>query len=186
MYFIGKPRDEHANAIAAEYAKRIGRYAECTMREVVAGRFPLFDKHASARKVLLDPAGRTMATPGFVALVSGAEQVGQELVFAVGGHDGLPPEWKGRADLLLSLSAMTFPHELARAMLLEQIYRHLQRLGATLTRGNRQRLRSSGTGHPISMIGAAACLTGGSREKLALQLTEWSADFPTARILHRH
>jgi 23S rRNA (pseudouridine1915-N3)-methyltransferase len=44
-------------------------------------------------------------------------------VFLLGGHDGLPPEWKPRADLLLSLSVMTFPHELARAMLAEQIYR---------------------------------------------------------------
>jgi 23S rRNA (pseudouridine1915-N3)-methyltransferase len=44
-------------------------------------------------------------------------------VFLLGGHDGLPGEWRPRADLLLSLSAMTFPHELARAMLAEQIYR---------------------------------------------------------------
>ncbi len=123
VYFIGKPRDTHTNAIAAEFVKRIGRYADCEMREVVPGRFPLFDKHASARKILLDPAGRTMDSAGFVALVSAAEGLGQDLVFAVGGHDGLPPEWKPKADLLLSLSAMTFPHELARAMLLEQVYR---------------------------------------------------------------
>ena len=45
------------------------------------------------------------------------------LLFVVGGHDGLPAGWAPRADLLLSLSAMTFPHELARAMLAEQIYR---------------------------------------------------------------
>jgi 23S rRNA (pseudouridine1915-N3)-methyltransferase len=41
----------------------------------------------------------------------------------VGGADGLPSDWLARADLLLSLSRMTFPHELARAMLAEQIYR---------------------------------------------------------------
>ncbi len=123
MYFIGKPRDTHANAIAAEFVKRVGRYSECEMREVVPGRFALFDKHASARKILLDPTGKTMDSASFVGLVRMAEEVGQDLVFVVGGHDGLPPEWKGKADLLLSLSAMTFPHELARAMLLEQIYR---------------------------------------------------------------
>jgi len=44
-------------------------------------------------------------------------------VFVLGGADGLPPEWRPNADLLLSLSPMTFPHELARAMLAEQIYR---------------------------------------------------------------
>jgi 23S rRNA (pseudouridine1915-N3)-methyltransferase len=41
----------------------------------------------------------------------------------VGGADGLPADWRGRADVLLSLSRMTYPHELARAMLAEQIYR---------------------------------------------------------------
>jgi 23S rRNA (pseudouridine1915-N3)-methyltransferase len=48
---------------------------------------------------------------------------GRDLLFLVGGADGLPPAWRDRADLLLSLSRMTFPHELARAMLAEQIYR---------------------------------------------------------------
>ena len=49
--------------------------------------------------------------------------VGWRSVFVVGGADGLPPAWRERAPWLLSLSAMTFPHELARAMLAEQIYR---------------------------------------------------------------
>jgi 23S rRNA (pseudouridine1915-N3)-methyltransferase len=83
----------------------------------------LFAKHAAARKVFLDPAGRSMDSAGFVAMVKRAEDEGQDLVFLIGGHDGLPPEWKPRADLLLSLSPMTFPHELARAMLAEQVYR---------------------------------------------------------------
>ena len=123
LYFIGKPRDEHANAIAAEFLKRTSRYVTCEMREIYPQRFDLFAKHSSARKILLDPAGRVMNSEGFVDLVSRAEREGQDLVFLVGGHDGLPLEWKPRADLLLSLSAMTFPHELARAMLTEQIYR---------------------------------------------------------------
>jgi 23S rRNA (pseudouridine1915-N3)-methyltransferase len=58
-----------------------------------------------------------------VRIVERAESDGQDLVFLIGGHAGLPPDWKPRADLLLSLSPMTFPHELARAMLAEQIYR---------------------------------------------------------------
>jgi 23S rRNA (pseudouridine1915-N3)-methyltransferase len=61
------------------------------------------------------------APPAFPALKCARE--GRDLLFLVGGHAGLPPAWAGRADLLLSLSAMTFPHELARAMLAEQIYR---------------------------------------------------------------
>ncbi len=74
-------------------------------------------------KIFLDPAGKAMDSAGFIKVVEQAEREGQDLVFLLGGHDGLPAEWRARADLLLSLSAMTFPHELARAMLAEQIYR---------------------------------------------------------------
>ncbi len=123
VYYIGKARDIHANGMAAEFLKRSNRYAECEMREIVPHRFDLFGKHASARKVFLDPAGRQLDSSTFVQLVERAEREAQDLVFLIGGHDGLPPDWKPRADLLLSLSAMTFPHELARAMLAEQIYR---------------------------------------------------------------
>lgn len=123
LYFIGKPRDAHANAIAAEFVKRTGRYAECRMQEVVPARFDLFERHPAARKVFLDPAGKPMDSTAFVHLVQQSEMTAQDLVFLLGGHDGLPPAWKPRADLLLALSPMTFPHELARAMLAEQIYR---------------------------------------------------------------
>lgn len=123
VYFIGKPRDKYANGIAEEFLKRTSRYAECSMREIVPARFQLFEKHGTARKVFLDPAGRALDSAAFITMVSAAEQISQDLLFLVGGHDGLPPEWRDRADLLLSLSPMTFPHELARAMLLEQIYR---------------------------------------------------------------
>ena len=120
---MGKARDVHSNAIAAEFLKRSSRYAVCEMREIVPERFDLFAKHPAARKIFLDPAGRSIDSAGFIAIVERAEREGRDLVFLVGGHDGLPGEWKPRADLLLSLSAMTFPHELARAMLAEQIYR---------------------------------------------------------------
>ena len=93
------------------------------MREIHPNRFDLFARHTTARKIFLDPAGRKLDTEAFVKLVQQAEETGQDLVFLIGGHDGLPAEWKSRADLLLSLSALTFPHELARAMLAEQIYR---------------------------------------------------------------
>jgi 23S rRNA (pseudouridine1915-N3)-methyltransferase len=125
LYYIGKPRDAHANAIAADFVSRAGRYAACEMREIRAGRTGTdpWAKHPAARRILLDPAGKSMDTAAFVALVSRAEMEGRDLVFVVGGADGLPPDWRARADLLLSLSRMTFPHELARAMLTEQIYR---------------------------------------------------------------
>jgi len=123
LYYIGKARDVHANAIAGEFLKRSSRYATCETREVVPNRFDLFAKHPSAKRVFLDPGGKALDSAGFIQLVHEAEHQAQDLVFLLGGHDGLPEEWKPKADVLLSLSPMTFPHELARAMLAEQIYR---------------------------------------------------------------
>jgi 23S rRNA (pseudouridine1915-N3)-methyltransferase len=123
LYYIGKPRDTHANTIAAEFIKRSGRYADCQMREIVPQRFDLFAKHPAAQKIFLDPAGRAIDSVRFIELIERAEREARDIVFLIGGHEGLPLEWKPRADLLLSLSPMTFPHELARAMLAEQIYR---------------------------------------------------------------
>ncbi len=123
VYFIGKARDEHSNAIAEEFLKRTSRWVPCQMREVDPRKFDLAAKHPSALKVMLDPAGRTMDSAKFIALVERTEQEGRDMAFLLGGHDGLPEGWKKSADLLLSLSMMTFPHELARAMLTEQIYR---------------------------------------------------------------
>ena len=113
LYFIGKPRDEHANAIAEEFLKRTSRYATCEMREIRPDRFDLFAKHPSASKVFLDPAGRVMDSAHFTAMVAKNEREGRDIAFLIGGHDGLPPEWKPRADLLLSLSAMTCPFQVA-------------------------------------------------------------------------
>ncbi|HEY3457833.1 MAG TPA: 23S rRNA (pseudouridine(1915)-N(3))-methyltransferase RlmH, partial [Bryobacteraceae bacterium] len=92
LYFIGKPRDAHANALAAEFVKRSSRYTQYEMREIDPRRFDLFARHPSGRKIFLDPAGRRLDSAEFVRLVEQAETTGQDLVFLVGGHDGLPPE----------------------------------------------------------------------------------------------
>jgi len=123
VYFIGKPKDPHANAVAGDFLGRAARYAPTVMQEIRPDRTDLWAKHPSGRKIFLDPAGRPMDSAAFAQLVARSEMEGRDLVFLIGGHDGLPSGWAARADLLLSLSAMTFPHELARAMLAEQIYR---------------------------------------------------------------
>ena len=123
LYYVGKPRDAGANRMAEEYILRSTRYSRCEMREIRPTRFDPWEKHPSATKILLDPAGKTMASGQFAKLVARAEQDGRDLVFLVGGADGLPPDWRDRSGMLLSLTPLTLPHELARVVLAEQIYR---------------------------------------------------------------
>jgi 23S rRNA (pseudouridine1915-N3)-methyltransferase len=122
LYYVGKARDSHANAMAEEYMKRSTRFAKCEMREIQPRRFDPFEKHPGAMKVMLDPAGRGLDSAGFTRLI---ESETRDIIFVLGGADGLPAEWRAKADLLISLSPMTMPHELARVVLAEQIYRAL-------------------------------------------------------------
>jgi 23S rRNA (pseudouridine1915-N3)-methyltransferase len=120
ILFVGRPKDPHANALAEEYVARICRYVPCAMREIRPEREDPWQKYPPAAKALCDPAGKALDSDAFARWL---ERTGRDVVFIVGGHDGLPQGWAARADLLLSLSPMTFPHELARVMLAEQIYR---------------------------------------------------------------
>jgi 23S rRNA (pseudouridine1915-N3)-methyltransferase len=141
LYYAGKPRDPNANRMAEEFIQRSTRYGKCEMREIVPTRFDPWSKHPTATKVMLDPAGKRINSAQFARLVAGAEQAARDLIFLVGGAQGLPSAWreKGAGEnagsqnggLLLSLSEMTMPHELARVVLAEQIYRAF-----TLLRGH--------------------------------------------------
>jgi 23S rRNA (pseudouridine1915-N3)-methyltransferase len=123
VYYIGKAKDPHANALAEDYLERAGHYAPTQMAEIRPAATDPWKKHPSGKKILLDPLGKSLDSDSFAQLFGRAEMAGHDLVFVVGGHDGFPVNWRERADLLLSLSALTMPHELARAVLAEQIYR---------------------------------------------------------------
>ena len=123
LYYIGKPRDPNANALAEEYIKRAQRYARSEMREIQPARFDLLAKHPSATRILLDPTGKKLDSAQFAGLISKAEQEARDLVFVIGGASGYPDGWREQAGMLLSLSTMTLPHEFARVMVAEQIYR---------------------------------------------------------------
>ena len=125
LLYVGKARDSHANAMAAEYIKRTTRYTNCEMREIQPATFDPWVEYPRALKILLDPLGKAMTSMEFSKLFE------RDLVFVIGGTDGLPAEWRPKADLLVQLTAMTLPHELARVVLAEQIYRAL-----TIQRGH--------------------------------------------------
>jgi 23S rRNA (pseudouridine1915-N3)-methyltransferase len=73
------------------------------------------------RLVLLSEEGRQLSSVGLAELLGG--WASERLALVIGGADGHDPTLKQQADVLLSLSALTFPHELARLMLVEQLYR---------------------------------------------------------------
>jgi 23S rRNA (pseudouridine1915-N3)-methyltransferase len=76
--------------------------------------------HRHGLNVVLDPAGEAITSE---ELASFLEKAGQDVTFFVGGAEGFSEEFRRKADRLLSLSKMTLPHELARIILVEQIYR---------------------------------------------------------------
>jgi 23S rRNA (pseudouridine1915-N3)-methyltransferase len=122
LLYIGKTRDKHANAMAEEYVKRSKRFGSCEMREIRPEREDAWNK-AGATTVLLSPEGKLWETADVVRLFETSRMEGKNIVFLIGGTEGHPKEWKQRSDMLVSLSRMTFPHELARVLVAEQIYR---------------------------------------------------------------
>jgi 23S rRNA (pseudouridine1915-N3)-methyltransferase len=76
-----------------------------------------------AAVVLLDPGGETIDSGAFVKRLRGWNDGGRDVAFVIGGPDGLAPTLSEKADLHLAFGALTWPHQLVRVMLLEQIYR---------------------------------------------------------------
>ena len=79
--------------------------------------------------VVLDERGRDMDTQALAKYLDRAQGDGRDLAFVIGGPDGLAPEFKKEAQMLLRLSSMTLPHGLARVLLAEQLYRAVSILG---------------------------------------------------------
>ncbi len=79
--------------------------------------------HPRDAVVALDVAGRSLSTEQLSDKMDGWRMQGADVCFLIGGADGLAPACLARADESLSLSALTFPHQLVRVMLAEQLYR---------------------------------------------------------------
>lgn len=78
------------------------------------------------RVLVLDETGKSMQSAAFSELLGSAKDAGQSLIFIIGGAYGLSDAVRRRADMLISLSDMTLPHELCRIFFLEQLYRAQQ------------------------------------------------------------
>ena len=108
---VGKMREKHYIAAFAEYEKRLGAFCRFELQEIPEQRLP--DRPA--------PKEIDAALADYIERLQNAGT--SHLCFIVGGSFGLSERVKAASSLRLSMSAMTFPHHLARVMLAEQIYR---------------------------------------------------------------
>ncbi|MEO0590097.1 MAG: 23S rRNA (pseudouridine(1915)-N(3))-methyltransferase RlmH [Pseudomonadota bacterium] len=108
--------------LVARYEKRMGWPMKLTELPETGGRFP--DTQTPCKTVLLDERGKAMGSEAFAQLLGGWRDDGiREARFVLGAADGHSPEERRNADLLLAFGPATWPHLLARAMLMEQLYR---------------------------------------------------------------
>ena len=130
--WIGKTKEPAIQALTDEYLKRISHYAEIagvSLRDeaallALAGGETRQSKNKERHKlVLLDSRGKQFSSEELAGFLEREQVNAMPLLFAVGGSDGFSEEARRQAALVLSLGRMTLPHELARVVLAEQIYR---------------------------------------------------------------
>jgi len=121
VVWIGKTKDPSMAKLCSHYAARIRHFLPIEIAEVKQPKF-----EPSDRLVALDPGGKSWTSEGFAKfLQQHMTSDPRRLTFIIGDYEGLSETVKGRADVLWSLSPLTFTHDLARVLLLEQIYRAL-------------------------------------------------------------
>ena len=140
---IGKLKEKYWTEAVAEYSKRLGRFCGLEIRELKEERLPDHASPAEEQQVIdaegksilkqlgsgsyviaLDVRGRQMSSEQLSDKLAQLGLEGRSSVdFVIGGSLGLSREVLQRADLRLSFSPMTFPHQMMRVILLEQIYR---------------------------------------------------------------
>lgn len=127
--WIGKTKEAPFRALTEEYLRRISRYLAAESHELTSedALLELAGSTSSRTRpvlVLLDARGRQFTSEEFAGLLRDQQDRGtQNLFFGVGPADGFSDKARGVADLILSFGKMTLAHELARIVLLEQIYR---------------------------------------------------------------
>lgn len=127
LVMLGKTRRQEIRALFDDYASRIRRFADVQvseLREDSAASLRKLALEPAATVVLLDDAGKPQTSAQFAKWLGETRDRGaREIVFLCGGAEGFPESLRRRATQKLSLSPLTFSHELARVMLAEQLYR---------------------------------------------------------------
>ena len=142
---VGKPRDRHLAAAIDDYETRAARYwplevvevREASGRGVSAGDARtregerLLERLPDGALVLVcDERGERLTSAQFATMVSTARERAQDVAFVIGGAYGLTDDLRSRATRAIQLAPWTLPHEMARLVLAEQLYR-----AGTIARG---------------------------------------------------
>lgn len=140
---IGKLKEEYLRQAQSEYQKRLSGFCRLNLIELNEYRLPDSPSEAEIARALENEGveilrrsrgilvalcieGKTLSSPQLAQQIAGAMLDGtSEITFVIGSSYGLSDEVKRKAQYRLSMSPMTFPHQLARIMLLEQLYRAL-------------------------------------------------------------
>lgn len=139
LLLLGKTKESYVEAGIKDFSKRLRhfvplelthlkekRYINRSDNEIMALQSVVFNQaiEPDSYRVVLDRTGRAMDSEELAVLIGSLLNRGvKKAVFIIGGPLGVAPEQLAAADLVLSLSRMTFTHDLARLLLLEQLYR---------------------------------------------------------------
>ncbi|CAN5519333.1 23S rRNA (pseudouridine(1915)-N(3))-methyltransferase RlmH [soil metagenome] len=132
--WIGKTKEKNYRALQEEYLQRLSHFVKCEVFEIresaahetkeIEGKRILEKLNHSSFVCLLDVIGRNPSSPELAQQVEKWQNAGiKEISFVIGGAGGVSAEVAQRADFRLSLSFLTFTHEMARVVMVEQLYR---------------------------------------------------------------
>lgn len=139
---VGKFKEKYWEAASAEYMKRLGAYCSISVTEIKEEKLPAHASRADEENVILkegkaildkigagdyvvalDIGGRELSSEELASRISEISFTSSTIDFVIGGSLGLSRDVKQRASFRLSFGKITLPHQLARIVLLEQIYR---------------------------------------------------------------
>lgn len=125
---VGKIKEEFYRSAVAEYLKRLSRFAKVEIVEIAEGKNLEAEavgilKASKGYAIALCIEGEKLSSEKLAAHIKKLCDRGEEITFIIGSSCGLSENVKNRADFRLSFSDMTFPHQLMRVVLVEQIYR---------------------------------------------------------------
>lgn len=128
--WVGKTKDKNWRALQEDYFARLSHFVRCEIVELkdagkeIEGKLILDKLNQSTFVCLLDVKGRSISSHDLAANLENWQNRGlKEVTFIIGGAEGVTSEVVERADNSLSLSFLTFTHEMARVVMLEQLYR---------------------------------------------------------------